>query len=246
MSQLDLAQEANASPRHVCFVETGRAKPSRDMVLVLANALDVPLREQNSFLLAAGFAPVHRETALEAPELKSVSTALDAILRQQEPYPAVVMNRTWDIQKTNRAAGKFFSFLLGTARASQPANVVRLMFDPKGLKSYVVNWDRVAEMLIRRVHREAVGGVIDEKQTRLIEEVLQYPGVPAHLRSPAFETPQMPVIPVSFRKAGKSFNFFSALTTVGTPQDITLQEIRIESFFPLDKPTEVLAKRMLK
>src|SRR5262245_13840290 len=108
MSQLDLAVQADVSPRHVSFVETGRAKPSREMVLVLAKALHVPLREQNVFLLAAGFAPVYRETNMDSPELGAARSALVAILRQQEPYPAVVMNRHWDILKTNTAAERFF------------------------------------------------------------------------------------------------------------------------------------------
>ncbi len=240
MSQLDLAVEADVSPRHVSFVETGRAKPSRDMVLVLANALNVPLREQNSFLLAAGYAPVFRETNLDSPELGLARSALDAILRQQEPYPAVVMNRYWDILKTNKAAERFFGFLLGPApaNATGPANVVRLMFDPNGLKSYVTNWERVAEMLVKRVHREAVGGIPDEKTKVLLDEVFKYPAVPERWRHPDTETPQLPVLPVSFKKAGKIFDFFSTVTTLGTPQDITLQEIRIECFFPLNTTTE--------
>ena len=236
LSQLALAHEAEVSPRHVCFLETGRANPSREMVLLLARVLDVPLRERNALLLAAGFAPVYAEQPLDAPELGAVQTALTAILRQQEPFPAVVMNRHWDIVHTNRAAERFFGFLLDD-RAGGPANVLRLMFDPSKLRPYVSNWQAVAETLVQRVRREAVGGVADERTTRLLAEVLAYPAVPRRLGL-AVAAPSVPVIPVCFRKAGLEFNFFSTVTTLGTPQDVTLQELRIECFFPADTATE--------
>jgi transcriptional regulator with XRE-family HTH domain len=117
LSQLALATEAEVSSRHLCFIENGRARPSREMILLLANVLDVPLRERNALLLAAGFAPVYLERGLDAPELAAVRGALDAILRQHEPFPAVVMNRQWDLVTTNRAAPRFFGFLLGAEPA---------------------------------------------------------------------------------------------------------------------------------
>lgn len=237
MSQLDLSTEAGVSARHLCFVETGRARPSREMVLLLASALDVPLRERNALLLAAGFAPIYREANLDAPEIASVRSALDAILRQQEPFPAVVMNRSWDILATNAAASRFFGFLLGETAVTEPANVIRLMFNPQGLRPFVTNWESAAEALIRRVYREAVGGVPDEKTATLLSEVLAYPDVPVRWRKPSLEAPLLPVVPISFMKEGTTFNFFSAVTTLGTPQDVTLQEVRIESFFPLDSMT---------
>lgn len=243
MSQLALATEAEVSPRHVCFIETGRARPSRDMVLLLASALDVPLRERNLLLLAAGYAPIYRETNLDAPELGAARAALDAILRQQEPFPAVVMNRSWDILTTNDAASRFFGFLLDRD-PSGPANVIRMMFDPKGLRPFVVNWEAVAEALIRRIHREAVGGAPDESTVMLLEEMLAFPDVPRRWRKPSPETPLVPVIPVTFRKSGKTFAFFSTVTTLGTAQDITLQELRIECFFPLDGETEHHAREL--
>lgn len=238
MSQLALATEAEVSPRHVCFIETGRARPSREMVLLLANALDVPLRERNALLLAAGYAPMYRESNLDAPELAAARAALDAILRQQEPFPAVVMNRYWDILTSNGAASRFFGFLLAPALASGPANVLRMMFDPEGLRPYVVNWEAAAEALIRRVHREAVGGAPDGPTVALLEEVLAFPGVPRSWRKPSPETPLVPVIPITFRKGSKTFSYFSTVTTLGTAQDVTLQELRIECFFPLDAETE--------
>ena len=237
MSQLALATEADVSPRHVCFIETGRARPSREMVLLLASALDVPLRERNALLLAAGYAPIYRESNLDAPELAAARAALDAILRQQEPVPAGVMNRYWDILTSNGAASRFFGFLLDQAPTSGPANVLRMMFDPKGLRPYVVNWEAAAEALIRRVHREAIGGAPDPLTIELLEEVLAFPDVPRSWRRPNPETPLVPVIPVTFRKGSKTFAYFSTVTTLGTAQDVTLQELRIECFFPLDSET---------
>jgi transcriptional regulator with XRE-family HTH domain len=242
LSQLALAHDAEVSPRHISFLETGRAKPSREMVMLLSNVLDIPLRERNVLLLAAGFAPVYAETRLEAPELGAVQTALRAILSQQEPFPAVVMNRHWDILETNRAARRFFGLLLGERASAGPVNVVRLMFSSNGLRPFVNNWEAVAEALIQRVHREAVGGVADPATARLLQEVLAYPDVPKRLRRLNLGAPQVPVIPVCFRKDEYAFNFFSTVTTLGTPQDVTLQELRIECFFPADAATEEQAR----
>lgn len=245
-SQLELAVDAQVSPRHVSFVETGRASPSRDMVLTLATALNVPLRERNTLLMAAGYAPLYRETQLDAPELEPARRALELILRHQEPYPAVVMNRHWDILTSNDAARHFFSFLLGdTSPASPgPANVIKLMFDPRGLRPYVDNWDAVAEALIQRVHREAVGGFADDTTKRLLEEVLAYPGVPTRWRLLDPVVPLAPFVPVAFRKGSLAVRFFSTVTTLGTPQDVTLQELRVECFFPADEETARQAARL--
>jgi transcriptional regulator with XRE-family HTH domain len=243
-SQLAFAIEAEVSPRHICFLETGRARPSREMVLLLASALDVPLRERNALLMAAGYAPVYRETELDSPELGAVRAALQAILRQQEPFPAVVMNRSWDILTSNDAATRFFGFLLDPAALSGPANVIRMMFDPQGLRPFVLSWETVAEALVTRVHREVVGGAPDEATVRLLEEVLAFPDVPRRWQRPNPETPLMPVIPVSFRKDSKTFAYFSTVTTLGTAQDVTLQELRIECFFPMDAETERNAKEL--
>lgn len=224
LSQLQLATEANVSARHVCFLETGRAKPSRDMVLQLANVLDVPLRERNALLLAAGFAPVFRESMLEAPELAAVSAALEAILEKHEPWPAIVMNRAWNITRANEAAKAFFGKLLDGREG--PANVLQLMLDPMWVRPHVTNWLDVATALIGRVHREAVGGVVDEA---LLESLYRYPGVP---RAQPTTAPMLPVVPVCFEKNGERWSWFSAVTTLGTPQDVTVQELRIECFFP--------------
>ena len=238
MSQLDLAVEAQVTPRHVSFVESGRARPSREMVLALAGALDVPLRERNQLLLAAGYAPLYRETGVEEPAMAQVRGALDQVLRHHEPFPAVVMDRHWDILMANAAATAMFAWLLGRERSERPANVLRLMFDPHGLRPFVANWDQVAEALVQRVHREAIGGVPDPETAALLQELLALPGVPDRWRAPDLTAAPLLVIPVLFRKGRLAVSYFSMVTTVGTPQDVTAEELRLESFFPADQATE--------
>ena len=238
MSQLDLAVEAQVTPRHVSFVESGRARPSREMVLALAGALDVPLRERNQLLLAAGYAPLYRETGVEEPAMAQVRGALDQVLRHHEPFPAVVLDRHWDVLMANAAATAMFAWLLGRERSERPANVLRLMFDPDGLRPFVANWEQVAEALVQRAHREAIGGVPDPRTAALLRELLALPGVPDRWWTPDLTAAPLPVIPVEFRKGNLAVSYFSMVTTVGTPQDVTAEEIRLESFFPADQATE--------
>ncbi|MCR6486693.1 helix-turn-helix transcriptional regulator [Amycolatopsis sp. OK19-0408] len=238
LSQLALATEAAVSVRHLSFVETGRANPSRAMVLKLAEVLDVPLRERNTLLLSAGFAPEYPESALDAPALAAVREALETMLAQQEPFPALVMDRGWDIRHTNTAARRFFAFLgSGRANLPGPANVLRRMFHPDGARPHVTNWPEVAEALVRRVRREAIGGVLDERAQRILDEVLDYPGVPPHLRELNTAAPVLPIVPIRYERSGRRFDYFSTVTTLGTPQDVTLQELRIECFFPMNDET---------
>ncbi|MEZ4361485.1 MAG: helix-turn-helix transcriptional regulator [Kofleriaceae bacterium] len=245
-SQLDLALTAEVSPRHVSFVETGRSKPTRAMVMTLASALNVPLREQNSLLLAAGFAPVYLETPLGAEELEPARRAIELILRHHEPFPAVVMSRHWDLVRVNDAARAFFAYLLdGRSPVTSPTNVLRQIFHPLGLRPRIANWEAVAAALVQRVHREAVGAYADEKLTSLLEEVLAYAGVPARLRAFDAGVAPTPLVPVVFVKDRQTFRYFSTVTTIGTAQDVTLQELRVESFFPEDEATAELARRMV-
>jgi transcriptional regulator with XRE-family HTH domain len=237
-SQLTLALQAGVSARHLGFLEIGRANPSREMVLLLAGVLDVPLRERNALLLAAGYAPIYRETGLEAPEMEHARKAVGLILRHQEPYPAVVMDRHWNMLMSNPAAERFFGQLINLPISGPQANIIRLMFDPAGLRPWVANWEFVAEALVQRIHREALGGVPDSATVDLLEEVLAYPDVPRRWRSPDLLAPfPRPYLAVQFRKGDLARDFFSTVTTLGTPLDVTLQEIRIECFFPADEQT---------
>jgi len=211
------------------------------MVVLLATVLGVPLRERNLLLLSAGYAPIYREARLDAPELGPVRSALDLILRQQEPFPAVVMNRYWDILDVNQAGRRFFGMLLGD-RAPAAPNVLRLMFDPELLRPHVEHWEIIAETLLQRLHREATGGVKDEATQRLLGEILAFPGVPPRLRRPDLAAPLVPVVPICFRHEGITHDYFSTVTTLGTPQDVTLEELRIECFFPASAETERRAR----
>jgi transcriptional regulator with XRE-family HTH domain len=236
ISQLDLALEADVSSRHLSFVETGRAQASREMVLRLAEALQVPLRERNALLLAAGYAPLYRETDLGAPELVEARRAVEFILDHQEPYPAIVVDRHWNVLLTNAATRRFLARFPDSAPPG-PANVMRLVFHPQGLRRFIENWEEVAGRLIQRVHRDAAGAPPDAPTRALLEELLGYPGVPARWRAPELERPPAPFVTITYRLADRSLSFFSTITTFGTPQDVTLQELRIESFFPADPAT---------
>jgi transcriptional regulator with XRE-family HTH domain len=234
LSQLALALEAETTARHVSFIETGRSQPSRAMVLRLARVLDVPIRERNQLLLAAGYAPVYTETGLAEEDAAMVAAALARILESHEPYPAVVMDRYWNILDRNGAAHALFGWLLrDRAPADGPGNLIRNFFDPDRLRPYVANWDEAANALLQRVHREAIGGVPDAETTALLEEVLARPGVP----KPDLTRPLLPIVPVVFSRDGQTFSYFSAVTTLGTPQDALLQELRVECLHPADDQT---------
>ncbi|MFC7106048.1 hypothetical protein ACFQQB_39945 [Nonomuraea rubra] len=165
--------------------------------------------------------------------MATIRAALDRVLAHHEPYPAVVMDRHWNLTQANRSAEVMFARLRGTPPATASANVIRLMFDPRELRPHVANWDEVAPALIQRVHREAVGGIPDATTRALLEEVL-----PPGWRELDRTAPLVPVIPVTFAKDGLTVSYFSMITTVGTPQDITAQELRVESFYPADRETE--------
>lgn len=235
-SQLDLASAAATTPRYVSFVETGRAQPTRHMVVRLARALDVPLRERNGLLLAAGYAPTYPHAELDAPELAQVSAALAAILARHEPFPAVVLDRGWNVLRANEGAARLFGGLLAPEPMPEPANVLRLMIEPGPVRDAVLNWDRVAPALLDRARREAVGGVLDLATAELVRELRTRPEVAATL-PPTPPGTSTPVLDVRFRWQGTEFGFFSVVSTIGTPIDVTAQEVRVEAFFPADETT---------
>jgi transcriptional regulator with XRE-family HTH domain len=242
-SQLDLSLDSGVSQRHISFVEGGRSAPSRQMLMNIAQALDVPLRERNTLLLAAGYAPMYPEDTWNAPEMQSVTSAIGRMLRQHEPYPAVVMDRHWNVLMANDFAPRFFNCFIDMSARKEPRNLLHLMFDPDGMRPFIQNWEDVAKSLIQRVYRESVGRVIDDKTQELLSTLLAYPGTKADWKSPNVldavpVNPAMPVIPLSFLKDDKTLNYFSMVTTVGTPQTVAAQELRIESMFPADDATE--------
>ena len=243
LSQLDLALTAQVSARHVSFIETGRARPSRQMVIKLAEALDVPLRDRNALLQAAGFAPVYRETALDSPAMAHIRSVLQFILERHEPYGAVVLDRHWNILMSNKAMERFAPFIKDPASGGDPSNVMRLTFHPDGFRPYIVNWPEVAQSLIQRLQREAAASWADSGSTDLLNEMLSYPGVSAAWTSSDVEQPSL-LLPVHLRKGDIEVKFFTSIATLGTAQDITLHELRIETFFPADPATEQLIRRM--
>jgi transcriptional regulator with XRE-family HTH domain len=236
-TQQDLSFDAGVSQKHISFVESGRSLPSRQMLLDLAQALDVPLRERNELLLAAGYAPLYSDQALDAPLMSSISKALQRMLRQHEPFPAIVMDRHWNVLMTNDAAPRLFGCFIDMAARRGTRNLLHLMFDPAGMRPFVANWPQTARGLLGRVYREALGHVIDERTKALLAELSQYPGVKPEWRAPP-QGDAMPMIPLTFVKDGVTLHYFSMITTVGTPQTITAQELRLECMFPADDATE--------
>jgi transcriptional regulator with XRE-family HTH domain len=236
-SQLDLSLDTGVSQRHISFIESGRSVPGRQTLLDIAQALDIPLRDRNTLLLAAGYAPIYSEGAWNAPEMQSVTKALGRILRQHEPFPAVVMDRYWNVLMANEAAPRFFNCFTDMVARQGPRNLLHLMFDPKGMRPFVANWEAVAKSLFQRVYRESVGRVIDERTKELLAALLAYPDVKAEWKNPMVLS-AMPVIPIGFVKDDKVLSYFSMVTTVGTPQTIAAQEMRIECMFPADEATE--------
>jgi transcriptional regulator with XRE-family HTH domain len=236
LSQLELAGRAEISQRHLSFLELGRAQPSRAMVMRLASALAVPLRQQNALMLAAGFAPAWRETALAAPELAQVMKALDYILAQQEPFPAVVVDRHWNLLKSNAGAVRLVEFLVGALAPDAAVNLADALVAPDVLRPFLTNWAEVVCYFIRSVEADAAADGLPQTAA-LLERLLSYTGVRSALRDAMAEVLSGPVLPMHFRKGGTSLRLFTTISALGTPQDITLEELRIESFFPMDDAT---------
>jgi transcriptional regulator with XRE-family HTH domain len=243
MSQLALAVEAEISSRHASFLETGRTQPSREMVQRLGAVLDLPLGEQNALLLAAGYAPAYGERELSTPELAHVRRALTFILRQQEPYPAIVVDRAWNVVMRNEASKRIFGLFRGATSPGPEIlnNALHATFHPDGLRQFIVNWEELAGPLIHTVHREAA---TSEAAARLRDALLAYPGVPARWKVPDPATATAPVLSMQLQRGDLSLAFFSTITTLATPKDVTLQQLRIECFHPADTATEEAASRL--
>jgi len=246
LSQLALALAAEVSQRHVSFLELGRSAPSREMVLRLAAALDLPLREQNALLLAAGYAPVWRESALGAPELAVVRRALDLMLAQQEPYPAFVVDRRWNLLLANEGARRLVGFLTDAAppaaEPAQPINLADALLAPDALRPLIANWRDVALHFVRGVRADALHDGTAETAA-LMDRLLAYPGVPRAAELPAADDPHAPVLAMHLVKGATALRLFTTLARLGVPRDVTVQEIRVECFFPADETTAALFQR---
>ena len=237
VSQLELASRAGFSSRHVSFIETGRAQPSRQALLILAEALDVPLRERNRLLEAGGFAHVYRHTPLAAEEMSHVRGVLQFLLDRHEPYAAIVLDRYANCLMGNSASGRMVSALVDSALITEHANHLRLVFHPRGARRWIVNWDEVARHLYERAERD-LSKATDDTGRALLAELRGY-GVPMRsTASPAALRSSDLLLPIHIRKDAIELRLFSTIMTLGTPQDITLQELRLETFFPADRASE--------
>jgi transcriptional regulator with XRE-family HTH domain len=234
LSQLDLALQADISTRHLSFVETGRSRPSRDMLLRLAEQLEVPLRERNQLLLAGGYAPVFGQAALDAPQMAGVRAALRQVLAGHEPYPAVVVDRAWNLVEANAVVGVLVGQADPELRAP-PANVLRLTLHPAGMAPRIVNLGEWRAHLLGRLHRQ-VALTADPGLAELYHELRAYP---CDQPEPEIEVPGPGdvVVPLRLRHGDRELSFLSITASFGTPLDVTVAELAIESFFPADAGT---------
>jgi transcriptional regulator with XRE-family HTH domain len=237
-SQLRLSADSGISQRHLSFLESGRSQPSREMILKLGIVLDVPLRQRNVMLLAAGFAPAYQERNLSDPEMRAVKQALDFMLAQQAPYPAFVVDRLWNLVMANQPAAGMMRWFLGMPDdAPLPrdgsVNVIRLTLDPAGLRPWLVNWEEVGADLLQWIQREAMGDGPGSEAAALLAELSALPGM-GQVRGPNLDRRALPFLPVTLRKDGVILNLFTTITTLGTPHDVTVHELRLETFFPAD------------
>ena len=233
LSQLELADEADISTRHVSFMETGRTNPSRDMVLRLCERLAVPLRERNALLVAAGYAPMYRERALDDPALAAARQAVELVLKGHEPCPAIALDRCWNVVATNRAAHALLAAHVSPALLAPPVNVFRLSLHPEGLAPRIANLAQWRAHLFERL-RQQIQATADPALIALQVELQQYPAPEEH--NPMVLAGEMlgVVMPFCFESVHGMLSLISTTTIFGTPVDVTLQELAVESFFPAD------------
>jgi transcriptional regulator with XRE-family HTH domain len=243
LSQLDLALDAEVSTRHLSFVETGRSRPSRQLVLHLAEQLDVPLRERNALLLAAGYAPAYSATSLDEPDMAAARDALDRILTGHEPFPALAVDRHWDVISANRPAFAILAAGMAPELLQPPVNALRVSLHPRGMASRILNFGEWSEHLIARVHRQ-VAASGDPALVALEAELKEYCGVRGEAGPRAQAQHELYVPLILQAPDGAELRFFSTISTFGTALDITLSELAVESFFPADEVTGAALRAM--
>ena len=241
-SQLQLSAMGVVSQRHVSFLESGRSQPSRELILKLGVLLEIPLRQRNIMLLAAGYAPAYQERKLSDPELAAVCRALDFMLAQQAPYPALVVDRLWNLHMSNGPAAALIAWLLDLpAGQALPGdgmvNVIRLMLEPDGLRRHLVNWREVGADMLHWLQREAMSDGPGSPATQLLADLLALLPADSRADMPAVERQALPFLPLCLRKDGVELNLFTTIATLGTPRDVTVHELRVESFFAADVAT---------
>jgi transcriptional regulator with XRE-family HTH domain len=240
LTQEQLADDAEVSTRHLSCLESGKAQPSREMVLVLASALELELRDRNVLLGAAGFAPVYRASPLEAAAMAPLRSAIELLLQKQEPYGAIVVDRAWNVLQWNDGARRLFArFMPRMPQDPRVAtNVVHGLFSPEGLRPSIVNWEQVAAFTIERMHREIARHPEDPEGLALRDAILAYPGLPERFHATDVTASVDPFLAVHLRRGADEVRLFSTLTTLGTPLDVTAQELILESYFPADEASD--------
>jgi transcriptional regulator with XRE-family HTH domain len=229
LSQSSLAVAAEISARHLSFLENGRSRPSREMVLVLGNALDLSLRDRNLLLRTAGFAAVYREEGLDAPSMAAVRRSLAFVLERMAPNGVVILDRQWNAIDMNTPMRTVLTWLLGGVPAR--LNVMSACFDPRLVRPFIQNLDQLGPVMLDRLHREAM---TDERSRALLDEVLTFPALPRHIAV----MPTTPVIPFELVKDGVRLSLFSTIAVLSTAADATADDLRIETYFPADDATE--------
>ncbi|MCB8820289.1 helix-turn-helix domain-containing protein [Microvirga rosea] len=244
MSQMDLALEANISTRHLSFLETGRSQPSREMVLHLADQLDIPLRERNILLVTAGYAPVYSHRSLEDPALEAARQAIDLVLKGHEPYPALAVDRHWSLVAANEALPPLIG-AVDPDLMKPPVNVLRLSLHPQGMASRIVNFPEWRDHILTRLHHQ-VEVTADGTLARLMDELRSYPAPAGTARPPHPRQDYAGVlVPLQLRSDEGVLTLFSTTTVFGTPIDVTLSELAIEAFFPADAQTAAILRKLV-
>jgi transcriptional regulator with XRE-family HTH domain len=244
MSQLDLALHAGFSARHVSFIETGRTQPSRQAVLILAESLAMPLRDRNRLLEAAGYAHVYRQTSLDADEMRHVRGVLRFILDRHMPYGAVVQDRYSTCIMANDAAAQLVTALVDPSLLADHMNYLHITFHPLGARRWIVNWEDVSRHLLGRAERELGAAADDPIAVAMLDELRGSAGPSRPQRAPIGSGVADVLLPIHIRKDDLELRLFSTVMTLGTPQDVTLQELRIETFFPADEASERTWRKM--
>ena len=243
LSQLQLALECGMSARHVGFVEVGKARLSRQAVGRMADALTLPLRERNALLLAAGYSPQHGEHDLSNPALARMHSAVDLILQHQDPYPAFVLNRDFDVLMANGGAARV-NHLVMAGRESRHDNLLRQIFDPDDFRAVIEDWPAVAAGFLRRLQGELAADPGNESGRALLDELLGFPDVPREWRFRPADHDDEPVLTLAFRSPHGTLRFFETITTFAAPLDVTLDELRIDCAFPVDALTAEVCRRL--